>query len=379
MKPDECPLASIVVVNYNYGRFLGEAIDSALNQTYPNKEVIVVDDGSTDNSRDVIASYGSRIKPVLKENAGECSAKNSGYEASTGEVICFLDSDDGLYPTAIEEAVELMRDPDVVKVNWQLLGVDASGKSLHRLTPGPQLVAGDLRDIVIKEGPGSYVCSPTSGNLWARRYLEQVMPIPVAEYSVASDSYIELFAPFVGRIEKIDRAQGYYRVHGSNISGKVPFAEQVRMFDHRSERLARYLRKNEIKFDPESWHRSSYYFWKKHLAEVGGRLARSIPEGSCFILVDDDQWGQGGLAPRREAMPFLEKDGQYWGPPPDDSIAISELERMRSRGANFLVVAEPCFWWFDHFASFFKFLRSTYRCIAEDGEFVVFDLRSATS
>ncbi len=73
------PLVSILINNYNYGRFLSKAIDSALNQEYQNIEVIVVDDGSTDDSRKIIESYGERIKPVLKENGGQASAFNAGF------------------------------------------------------------------------------------------------------------------------------------------------------------------------------------------------------------------------------------------------------------------------------------------------------------
>src|SRR5437762_9779476 len=106
-------LASIIIDNYNYGRFLRDAIDSALAQTYPHAEVIVVDDGSTDNSREVIASYGDRIKPILKENGGQGSAFNAGFAASSGDVILFLDADDLLVSTAAERAVAYFNDPDV--------------------------------------------------------------------------------------------------------------------------------------------------------------------------------------------------------------------------------------------------------------------------
>ena len=88
------PLVSILINNYNYDRFISQAIDSALNQTYPNVEVIVVDDGSTDNSLVVIRNYRDRITPVVKNNGGQASALNAGFSICKGEIICLLDADD---------------------------------------------------------------------------------------------------------------------------------------------------------------------------------------------------------------------------------------------------------------------------------------------
>src|SRR5687768_5034795 len=98
MSPADAPLVSVVINNYNYGRYLGPAIDSALQQSYPCVEVIVVDDGSTDHSRAVIAGYGHRIIPIYKANGGQASALNAGYEESQGEIVIFLDADDLLGP-----------------------------------------------------------------------------------------------------------------------------------------------------------------------------------------------------------------------------------------------------------------------------------------
>src|SRR5258708_1155046 len=119
-------LASVIVNNYNYERFLREAIDSALNQTYRNTEVIVVDDGSTDGSLEIIASYGQRIIPLLKGNGGQNSALNAGFSLSRGDVILFLDSDDVLFPTAVRAAVDAFFEPDVVKGHWPWLEWDDS-------------------------------------------------------------------------------------------------------------------------------------------------------------------------------------------------------------------------------------------------------------
>src|SRR6266404_6343268 len=121
------PQVSIIIDNYNYGRFLGQAIESALDQAYSRTEVIVVDDGSTDNSREVISRYGSRIVPVLQENRGQAAAFNQGFLHCQGEVVLFLDSDDGLLPTAATRAVEAFREPHIIKAHWPLHIVDELG------------------------------------------------------------------------------------------------------------------------------------------------------------------------------------------------------------------------------------------------------------
>src|SRR5687768_1406781 len=123
---------SIIISSYNYGHFLREAIDSALNQTHANTEVIVVDDGSTDNSREIIASYRDRIIPVLKENGGMASVWNAGFAVSRGDVILFLDADDILLPTAMEEAVKLFDGSGVAKVHWPIWEVDRQGNKTGR-------------------------------------------------------------------------------------------------------------------------------------------------------------------------------------------------------------------------------------------------------
>ena len=92
------PTISVVIPNFNYASFVGAAIDSALNLDWPAVEVIVVDDGSTDSSRDVLAGYGGRIVTILQANAGQLVACNKGFAASRGDIVIFLDSDDLLHP-----------------------------------------------------------------------------------------------------------------------------------------------------------------------------------------------------------------------------------------------------------------------------------------
>ena len=87
-------LVSIVINNYNYARYLGDAIDSALAQTWHPLEVIVVDDGSTDDSWSVIQRYGERVRAMRQPNGGQGAAYNAGFAASRGEWVLFLDADD---------------------------------------------------------------------------------------------------------------------------------------------------------------------------------------------------------------------------------------------------------------------------------------------
>ena len=96
---------TILINNHNYATYLRESTDSALEQTYPRIEVVVVDDGSTDESAEIIRSYGDRIVPVFKSNGGQASAFNAGFAHSTGDIICLLDSDDVFEPQKAAEIV----------------------------------------------------------------------------------------------------------------------------------------------------------------------------------------------------------------------------------------------------------------------------------
>ena len=101
------PLVSIIIPCYNAEKYVGEAIESALAQTYPNKEVIVIDDGSTDGSLQVIKSFGDRIRWETGPNRGGSAARNRGIELARGELIQFLDADDLLHPQKLERQVPL--------------------------------------------------------------------------------------------------------------------------------------------------------------------------------------------------------------------------------------------------------------------------------
>ena len=94
---------SVVIPTYNYGRFIDQALSSVLNQTCSPDEIIVVDDGSTDETSAVVKSFGERVRYVRQNNSGVCEARNRGVAESTSELIAFLDADDTWEPTYLEK------------------------------------------------------------------------------------------------------------------------------------------------------------------------------------------------------------------------------------------------------------------------------------
>lgn len=225
------PLVSIIVNNYNYARFLPEAIASAVNQTYPRSEVIVVDDGSIDNSREIITSFADSLTPVFKANGGQASAFNAGFAASQGDLILFLDADDYLYPEAVERIVAAWQaDRDAVKIHFLLDGIDGSGELLGYTYParGEYLGRGNVIPKLL--GKGTYGVSPTSGNALTRNALEQIFPIAEEKYRISADGYLATAIAFYGKIIALEEPLGAYRVHGNNNWGTSIDGKQFRSF-----------------------------------------------------------------------------------------------------------------------------------------------------
>jgi glycosyltransferase involved in cell wall biosynthesis len=373
-------LVSIVINNYNYGRFLREAIDSALAQSYLHTEVIVVDDGSTDDSRSIIAGYAQRIVPLLKRNGGQSSALNAGFARSKGEVVLFLDADDALLPTALESVVERFRDAEVLHVQWQLLEIDAQSRPTGNRHPSRAFPEGNLRDAVIAGGPEALVVSPTSGNAWRRSFLDKSFPLPNMENkcrtgAASADARLSVIAPLYGRVERMAEPLGYYRKHGSNDYAGMSFARKLAfdllMFDEMCAILSAHCHGLGIRFDSEASKRNS---WQHQLNLIIAEMRAVIPEGRTVILIDDETLGIDDSI-GFHLIPFLEQSGQYIGPPPDDETALRELEHLRKQGAHNLVVAWTAFWWLEHYPHFRRFLDEHYSCVLRNQRLVVFNFQ----
>jgi glycosyltransferase involved in cell wall biosynthesis len=369
-------LASIIISSYNYGRYLRETIDSCLDQTYPDVETIVVDDGSTDDSRKVIAQYGNRIRPILKENGGHASALNIGFGESRGDVICFLDSDDALLPTAMEEAVNLFQDPNVSTVRWQMWTMDAASRVMMKRVPSDKVVDGDMKEDLLREGPHHF--PPTSGNAWARRFLQRVLPIPEKTFRLGGgDLYLATLAPLFGPFRKTSQPQGLYRIHTDKYTLQESFRERLELFiemwDRSLDALESCALEMGIHVDLPMLKAGA---WWRRIRAAADQLAEVVPKGDTYVLVEDDNWGVGEVIPGCHRLCFLDRKGRYWGPPHSDAVAIEELEALRRAGVGFVAFAWSSYWWFDGYPGLRDHLFGQYACVVKNERLTIFNLRN---
>lgn len=236
---------SIVIPNFNYERYVGASIESALNQTYGNIEVIVVDDGSTDGSRGIIDRYGDALCVIFQQNQGNLRARMAGYAACNNEIIFFLDSDDMLDPRAVSKVVDKWI-TNVSKVQFALTTIDEHGESLGNVYPKypSDISSRSVTDNLLTTG--SYPSPPTSGNAYSRRFIDELLPIlnnapPLA----AIDTIANTLAPLHGRVETINEPLAFYRVHDSNISCQTKIDRQ---------RFLRFARQEEIRISILTTH-----------------------------------------------------------------------------------------------------------------------------
>lgn len=220
------PLVSILINNYNYQEFLQESIDSALAQTYPNLEVIVVDDGSTDSSRDIIASYADRIIPIYQTNQGQASTFNQGFAVSKGEIIFLLDADDVFHYEKVAIIVENLQNnldcewcfhpllhfnqeekADLVK--QEHLDIEKEKIQQHNLQR--KMAKGKLGN------PFSFPIPATSGMCFTRSLANTLLPMPTAKGIILNDSYLKFAALGISKGITIEQELAYQRIHDRNL------------------------------------------------------------------------------------------------------------------------------------------------------------------
>jgi glycosyltransferase involved in cell wall biosynthesis len=206
------PLVSVVIPAYNYGQFVTEAVDCALAQSYPNVEVIVVDDGSTDDTRRRLEPYGARIRYHYQKNQGLSAARNTGIRLARGEFIALLDADDLWHPRKLEVQMRVFaRHPDAAVVASD--GKKDLGVPWCAINDDAPLAEEEipLTDLLIHSRFGP------SGVVLRRACLGEETPFDTTLRSVEDrDLWMRLAARFP--IIRVNLPLMHYRVHGGQMS-----------------------------------------------------------------------------------------------------------------------------------------------------------------
>jgi glycosyltransferase involved in cell wall biosynthesis len=253
---EDQPLVSVVIPCYKQAHFLREAIESVLAQTYPHLEVVVVDDGSTDNTAAVVAGYPG-VRYVRQENQGLAAARNTGLRHSVGERLVFLDADDRLLPRAIEVGLTCLRDhPECAFVYGHSRFMAFDGSWFDR--PPPPRIEGDYYLALLRGCP---IFAPGSV-MYRREVFESVTGFdpslsPAADY----DLYYRIARQFPIRCHDQTIAE-FRRHHGTNMTGKGELMMRCNLTALRSQwkhvkrsRQQKEAYKTGIRFWKQTWGR----------------------------------------------------------------------------------------------------------------------------
>lgn len=370
------PSASILITNYNYGRFVGYAVDSALAQTWPDVQVVVVDDGSTDESRALLDTYGDAIQTIYQKNGGQASCVDRAVPHLTGDAVILLDADDMLDPTAVEKTIGFFTDPNVVKVHWPMATVDRNGYPTGQVR-WQQLPSGSLRARALRVGPASHITPACSANIWRRSFFEAMVPLPTEASLVNTvDSVLFTFAPFFGEFRVYPEPLAFYRVHGGNISTRFAAGPRLENWEARAVRLQEWLASRGETISVDSWRRSNRYVQRlQAILKAESQLGKHLPREAPVALVAGQHYDRSDMRPIR---PVHRAPDSYLDPARTEADFRDLIGQTRSAGLPYLVMQGPATWKFTNLAPLATLLRTEHTILFENDWILVAELNHSS-
>ncbi len=387
---------TVGIPTYNRSELLKGCLESVLAQDYPDFRVVVLDNASSDDTEAVVRSFADpRVTYLRNEtNIGMVSNFNRAVAVNSSPYLSIFLDDDVMLPGFIRESAQLLDEHPHVAFSLTLARyIDANGSPMHLADVDlPTGVIDGLQYLHLSVGTRR--TGSLSTVLMRASALAVVGPFdsPHTKHTIDLNMYLRLARHFdVGFIRK-ELVQ--VRLHPGQVSELEWGPERLGYTEEYIDAVAYLLQSNRAQDasyrewlagrllalnarQSEALHvlvPNLYWTWRERLDMATREITALIPRGDSFILVDENLWGSE-VAAGRHAIPYLERDGQYWGLPPDDDTAIVELERLRQSGASFIVFTWPSFWWLDYYSGFHEYLKSRYTCILKNYRLVIFDLR----
>ena len=269
------PVVSVIIPTYNYGRFVVEAVESVLAQSFSDYEVIVVDDGSTDDTHERLGPYMDRVRYIQQENRGLSAARNTGIRASRGRFIAFLDADDVWAGEKLAEQVPILEEREDVGI------VASTGRRFDELnveeSPSGRTTEVTTEDLVIGSRFGA--CSVVS-----RRECFERCGVFDEELRSAEDRDMWIRIARKYRVVRVEKALWRYRVHGESMSYNVPRmrANQEKVLRKVFHEYPEFRRRLLLKLKAYSHlHYDSAYM----LTEIGGARLSALGHFAKSILL----------------------------------------------------------------------------------------------
>lgn len=380
--PQKTPLISVIVPSYNYAQFLPAAVASLQAQTLPDWECVIVDDGSTDDTREVVqnlAARDSRVRCIHQSNAGLSAARNAGLRACAGQFIQFLDADDLLEPRKFEQQSGWLiehSETDMVYGSARFFPSDNPDERRHRIMgenkPWMPEVSGrraETLPVLIRENIMPVNCALLRAEVIASvGYFDETLPtIEDWDFWLRCALRDKAF-----HFQDFAESRALVRFHPASMSQN--YRRMMEGYVRVRRKLVPELHEPEL----AKFNRDTLAFLEAELERIDlmmRELAQIIPSDARFIFVEDGQLEFLGANDPR-AIPFLEHHGQFWGSPQDDAMAIREFQRVKEMGAKHLVFAWPAFWWLDYYTAFTEHLRANFPLVLKNERIVVFDLQT---
>lgn len=374
------PMVSVIVPTYNYGRYIIDAVKSLQDQTYNNWECIIVDDGSTDTTKDIVRtlSYSdNRLKYIYQENQYQAVGKNTGLKTSQGDYIQFLDADDMLEPNKLENQVAFMEQHNSVDITYtdtRYFPTEDSSARWYFMHPDnaewiPK-IKGSGTEIIKQIVNDNFLT--INSPLIRRAVLADVGNFD-EKLKLVEDWDFWIRCCLKGKHIEYNNWDGSFALVRSHESSYSRNRQQV----NESTLLMR-EKLNKLITDTEivSLNKALLEELKEWMANIEltkKDLKTHFSEDQSFILIDEDHLRNELI--NFTSIPFTENEGEYFGIPADDDDAIKELERLRIHGAEFIVLAWMSFWWLDYYKQWHQYLRTNFPCILENKRLIIFDLR----
>lgn len=418
---------SIGLPVYNGENFIDNAIQSILCQTFRDFELIISDNASTDNTEAICREYCAKDKRIKyyrnSNNLGASANYIQVFNLAKGSYFKWAAHDDICQPTFLAKCVEALdQDKSAVLAFTKVSVIDNQGKSLKEWSAEPDCYSDCIPErfkVLLSPSEDFQIWGLIRSDVLAKTPL--LGPYPGHARPLLTELSIygklleipETLLLIREHPSRSVRAYDYRKPHAAmewyapQMVGKLVFPEWRLLREH----LASISRpKADLKSQFScyllmcAWTRNhsialledliiaairipgigiqiqkmySYLFslaWNQRVARMKKKMQLSIPTDDMLIMVDEATF-ESHLFSQWEVVPFIEKDGLYWGVPTDDEVAISELNRLCSWGAKYIIFTWPTFWWLEHFKKFTEYLYHNFSCIKQDKDIVCFKLQ----